>query len=122
MSKLFVSLLLAALSAGATAADAPARETRSFRLYKFQQAIGLEETIRAPAADGSTELRTTFSFTDRRTSVPLATALSLAADGTPRRLQIWGSTSRFSRIDDAVELRGGRIEIVETGAARSVDA
>ena len=119
MTTLLLSLLLAAFAGGATA-DAPQRETRGFRLYKFQQPIGLEETIRAPLPDGGVELRTTFSFTDRRTTVPLAATLALAADGSPRRLQAWGSTSRWSRIDDRVELRDGKIEIEESGVSRSV--
>src|SRR5262245_6227876 len=121
MPTILLSLLFAAFAAPASS-DAPARETRGFRLYKFQQPIGVEETIRAPLANGAVELRTTFSFTDRRTSVPLASVLELAPDGSPRRLRIWGSTSRWSRVDDGVELRDGKIAIEESGRTRTADA
>lgn len=121
MSTLLAGLLLTAF-AGAAAAEAPARETRAYRLYKFQQPIGLEETIQVPLADGSTELRTSFAFTDRRTTVPLASTLTVAADGSARRLQIWGSTSRWSRADALVELRDDRIAIDRSGEKESLTA
>jgi hypothetical protein len=69
-------------------------------------------------ADGSTDVRTTFSFTDRTTSVPLASNLTLAADGTPRRFAIWGSTSRQSTVDDKVELADRKLTIEQSGVSR----
>jgi imidazolonepropionase-like amidohydrolase len=122
LSSLLLSLALSVPSAGAPASASPkpteipaARETRSFRLYKFQQPIGLEESIRVPKPDGGIEIRTTFSFTDRRTTVPLASLLSLAADGAPVSLQIWGSTSRWTKVDDRVTASGGVITLDHGG-------
>src|SRR5688572_18352645 len=98
----FFALALVAAPGAAGSAPAEVRETHRFQLYKFQQPIGVEESIRVSRADGGTEIRTTFSFTDRRTTVPLAALLSLGPDGTPTRFQVWGSTSRWTKTDDLV--------------------
>jgi imidazolonepropionase-like amidohydrolase len=110
--------LITTLLAVAGAAEPP-RETRSFRLYKFQQPIGVEDSIQETRADGTTEMRTTFSFTDRRTTVPLASLLTLGADGAALRFLVWGSTSRATRIDDSVSVAGGRVTIDHGGKSRS---
>src|SRR5262249_46145039 len=108
---MFNLALLLALHLLGTPAPAPARDSEVFRLHKFEQPIGIERSIVVKNADGSTDVRTTFSFTDRNPSVPLASNLTLAADGTPRRFAIWGSTSRQSTVDDSVELAGGKLAI-----------
>jgi imidazolonepropionase-like amidohydrolase len=100
---------------------APARDSAVFRLHKFQQPIGIERSILVANQDGTTDVRTTFSFTDRNTSVPLASNLTLAVDGTPRHFAIWGSTSRGTSVDDEVSLTNGRVTIVQSGVSR-VDA
>jgi imidazolonepropionase-like amidohydrolase len=109
-----LSLALAGSPAGAVPTPEP-RETRSYRLYKFQQPIGVEESIRAAKPDGGIEIRTTFSFTDRRTTVPLASVLSLGPDGSPVSYEVWGSTSRWTRVDDAVHVRDGRVTVDHDG-------
>jgi imidazolonepropionase-like amidohydrolase len=93
----------------------PARETEDFRLYKFQQPIGAEQVIRDPRPDGTTEIRSNFSFTDRMRTVPLAATLTLAKDGSVLRYQEWGSTSRFSQVDDRVSVEGGAVTIERDG-------
>ena len=96
----------------------PARDSAVFRLHKFQQPIGIERSILVANQDGTTDVRTTFSFTDRNTSVPLAANLTLAADGTPRHFAIWGSTSRGTTVDDEVSVTSGRVTIVQSGDSR----
>src|SRR5262249_38724161 len=93
----------------------PARETSSFRLYKFQQPIGSEQVIRSRSADGRTEIRSSFAFTDRSTTVPLSATLTLAKDGSVLRFQEWGSTSRPTRVDDRVSVEGGSVTIERNG-------
>src|SRR5580765_6204252 len=93
----------------------PAREIEEFRLYKFQQPLGIERVIRVHNPDGTTEIRTNFSFTDRNTTVPLAAELTLAKDGTPLQYRQWGSTSRFTRVDDRVWVEGGAVTVERDG-------
>jgi hypothetical protein len=99
-----------------------AREMEEFRLYKFQQPIGIERDIRATRADGSSEIRSNFSFTDRTTTVPLAATLVLGRDGSVLRYEAWGSTSRFSRIDDRISVEGGTVTIEREGKATKTQA
>jgi imidazolonepropionase-like amidohydrolase len=96
----------------------PARDSSVFRLYKFQQPIGIERSIIVTNKDGTIDVRTTFSFTDRNTSVPLASTLTLAPDGTPRQFAIWGSTSRGTTVDDRVLRTDGKLTIDQSGASR----
>ena len=107
----FLLLLLRLLAVPA----APARETETFRLYKFQQPIGIERVIRVNNPDGTTEIRTNFSFTDRNTIVPLAAELTLGKDGTPLHYREWGSTSRFTGVDDRVSIDGGTATVERDG-------
>jgi imidazolonepropionase-like amidohydrolase len=120
------TVLLALALAGVPTATAPelppSRETRSFRLYKFQQPIGLEESIRVVKPGGGTEIRTTFSFTDRRTTVPLASLLALDPAGAPSRFQIWGSTSRWTKVDDLVSVEAGVVTLDHGGEKTTVPA
>src|SRR5688572_15050099 len=111
---LVVFLALAGLPAFAHASS----EVTRFRLYKFQQAIGTERAIAESRPDGSTEIRSTFAFNDRGTTVPLAALLSVDASGSALRFQIWGSTSRFSTADDRVSVAGGFAEIEHGGETR----
>jgi imidazolonepropionase-like amidohydrolase len=117
-------VLILGLTAGPLPAPATtsARDTTSFRLYKFQQPIGIETSISARRPDGVTEIRTNFSFTDRQTSVPLASILTLGKDGSPLRFQVWGSTSRTTKVDDLVTVQGRSVEIDQSGQKRTVPA
>src|SRR6266508_1662074 len=103
-------------------AAGPSRETETFRLYKFQQAIGLERSVRARGPDGTEEIRTSFSFTDRNTTVPLSATMSLARDGSAVRFQVWGSTSRYTQIDDRVSVEGGTVTVERSGSVKTVKA
>src|SRR5215475_2439716 len=111
---LFFFLLIAGILAPEAQA---ARETETFRLYKFQQPIGIERAIRDRRPDGTTEVRVNFSFTDRNTTVPLSALLTLAKDGSALRYQAWGSTSRFTQLDDRVSAEGGTVTIERGGSA-----
>src|SRR5215468_3306281 len=94
----------------------PARAPALFRLYKFQQPIGLERALRVREAGGTTEIRTSFSFTDRTTTVPLSATLTLAKDGSVQRFEAWGATSRFATVDDRVSVAKGEITIEQGGS------
>jgi imidazolonepropionase-like amidohydrolase len=110
-----VALLLAAPSPD---------EHASFTLYKWQKRLGVENAVVSTRGE-TTEVRTTFSFTDRGTTVPLsAVLLQRRSDGTPLRFQIWGSTSRFSKLDDVVTLApdGRSLSIEESGVTRTAEA
>ncbi len=94
--------------AGGAAASEPGgpTETVTFRLHKFMQEIGTErDTYRS--VRGGTEAKAVFGFRDRGSTVSLAASYLLAADGSLRRYQAWGDTSRLSSIDDRVEALGG---------------
>ena len=113
--------LLLAFRVLASGPDA-ARETETFRLYKFQQPIGIERAIRVKQPDGTTEVRVNFSFTDRNTTVPLSAILTLAKDGSAVRYQAWGSTSRYSQLDDRVSVEGGTVTIERGGSVAKAPA
>ena len=110
---------LAAAVPGPARAPAATRETIVFRLYKFQQPIGIETSIQVREPGGPTEIRTNFSFTDRQTSVPLASTLTLGKDGSPLRFQVWGSTSRSTDVDDLVTVAGRHVKIEQAGRIRA---
>ncbi|HKF42487.1 MAG TPA: amidohydrolase family protein [Thermoanaerobaculia bacterium] len=99
-----------------------ARETETFRLYKFQQPIGIERALRVRQPDGTTEIRVNFSFTDRNTTVPLSATLTLAKDGSVVRYQAWGSTSRYSQLDDRISVEDGTVSIERGGSAAKARA
>jgi len=91
------------------AAPAPPKHAR-FSLYKFGQRIGVERATIAAAADGGSEVKTTFTFNDRGSDVPLAGQWLLGSDGTPveppevdltRRLQVRTALGRGTFVDDA---------------------
>jgi imidazolonepropionase-like amidohydrolase len=109
-----MTLLLLLLQLAAATAE-PARQTEEFRLYKFQQPIGIERVLRVHNTDGTTEIRTNFSFTDRNSTVPLAAELTLGKDGAPLQYREWGSTSRFTRVDDRVSVEGGGAAVERDG-------
>ena len=113
---------LTLLVVAAVAAALAPREIESFRLYKFQQPIGEERAVVVRHADGSSEIRTSFAFNDRTTTVPLSATLELAKDGSPVRYQTWGKTSRFTVVDDRVSVSGGSVTIDREGKVSSAKA
>jgi imidazolonepropionase-like amidohydrolase len=95
-----------------TTAGAPPAEQARFVLYKFGQGIGTERATIARGAGGSSVVKTTFTFNDRGTDVPLAAHWQLLPDGTPSRYEAWGFTARGVSIDDRADLLDdGRVEI-----------
>src|SRR4051812_49163805 len=106
-----------AASVAAPLAQAAPPPHQRFTLYKFGNRIGTEDSV-----DDGREIRTVFSFTDRRTPVPLASVLERGKDGAPVRFQIWGNTSRLFNVDDRVIVEGGKLTITQRGQSRSVAA
>jgi hypothetical protein len=80
-------------------------ESGTFRLHKFEQAIGEEKYEITPDGDAIT-IASTFHFRDRGTPVDLSSTLHLKPDYTPVRLEIKGKTSRFSTIDTTLNAAG----------------
>jgi len=77
---------------------AAAVESGTFRLHKFEQAIG-EEKYEIERDSDALTLTSTFQFRDRGTPVNLSAKLRLKPDYTPGSLEIKGKTSRFSTVD-----------------------
>lgn len=113
------NLLPAAFLAMAAAPSATAlRDSGTFRLYKFAQAIGTESYVIVRAGD-SVALTSTFRFVDRGSPVPLATSWRGSGDLTPRFFAIHGQVSRETRIADTVTIAGGMARMRVDGAASS---
>jgi hypothetical protein len=85
-------------------------EQGKFRLHKMEQAIG-EETYQIARDGNSLSVKMDFKFTDRGTAVPLSATFRGTQDLTPEAVEIKGSTSRQSVIDEAVEAQPGRVRI-----------
>ena len=96
----------------------PVRETETFRLYKFQQPIGIERSIRARRPDGTTEIRTTFSFTDRNTTVPLVGDADARPGRVGRRATRRGARPPASR-SSTIGSRSKAARSRSSGTARS---
>jgi imidazolonepropionase-like amidohydrolase len=90
-------------------ASAFAQSETEWLLHKMERRIG-EERLRVVGGKEPV-LRSSFVFSDRGTRVPLAAELALGADGLPRRLKLWGQTSRISEIDLDITVTGGRAVI-----------
>jgi hypothetical protein len=110
-----VGLAVCLLGSPVASGDPP--QHQGFVLYKFQQRIGVEQSI-----DDGREVRTVFTFTDRSSPVPLASVLERGQDGTPVRFQLWGNTSRLFNADDRVVVERGKIAITQRDQARTVAA
>lgn len=95
----------------AAAAKPTKLEQARFHLYKFGQRIGIEHARIARAEDGSGTVRTTFTFNDRGTDVPLAAQWTLLPGGVPASYQAWGFVARGTPVDDRVELAGEQFAI-----------
>jgi imidazolonepropionase-like amidohydrolase len=91
-------------------------DSGTFRLYKFEQAIG-QETYTVARTETGLELQSTFEFTDRGAKVPLKATLRAAADYTPQAFTISGSTSRLSKIDTSVTPTGAAPSFTIAGYA-----
>lgn len=120
--------VIAALAAASCQAAAPPQhpatpvalttEHTTFRLYKFGQRIGIEHAKLMRGADGSGIVRSTFTFNDRGTDVPLAAEWRLLPGGLASRYQAWGYAARGVSVDDRVELvEPDRVEIEQQDEA-----
>ena len=78
-------------------------ETGSFRLHKFQQAIG-EERYTVVRDGEALVLSDTFAFTDRGSRVPLTAVLRTMPDHSPMAFGVRGKNSRFSTLNDSVTI------------------
>ena len=92
-------------------------EQGSFRLHKFEQAIG-EETYTIAQSGNSLTVSSNFKFTDRSTDVPLTAKLEIAGDLTPTAFEIKGKNSRLTTIDDEVTVDAGTVHVREDQATR----
>jgi len=105
---------LAAQQTPSTSQQTPAKilEQGTFRLHKFEQAIG-EETYTVGQNGDTLVVNSNFKFKDRFTEVPLTTKLEFAGDLTPRSFEIKGKNSRLTVIDDSVTVSGDSVHIRE---------
>ena len=102
---------------GQAPTNAQSAEHGSFRLHKFEQAIG-EETYEITQNADTVTVTANFKFKDRFTEVPLSAKLEFASDLAPRSLELKGKNSRFNPIDDAVTVDGDKVHIRESAASR----
>jgi imidazolonepropionase-like amidohydrolase len=110
---------LTGILAGQTPPNTPSAGRGSFRLHKFEQAIGEETYEIAQNADTVTVTVTAnFRFKDRFTEVPLTAKLEFGPDLDPRSLELKGKNSRFNPIDDTVTVDGDKIQIRESASSR----
>ena len=89
---------------------APVVEQGKFRLHKFEQPIG-EESYEITRNGDSLAVTMNFKFTDRGTEVPLTASFRGRPDLSPEFFEIKGKTSRLSAIDEAVEVKEGKIRL-----------
>lgn len=85
-------------------------ESGKFRLHKFMQPIG-EETYEISRAGDSLVVKSNFKFTDRGTPVPLTATLRTNLELTPEAFEIKGNTSRYSTIDEAIQINSSAATI-----------
>src|SRR5215813_4145185 len=101
----FALLLLLGASAWVLGQTPQPIESGKFRLHKFEQPIG-EETYAITREGDSLVVNSNFEFTDRGRPVPLSATLRTDRDLTPQSFRIKGSISRYSTIDDEVDVKG----------------
>lgn len=82
-------------------------DSATFLLHKFAQNIG-KETYTLRHTDAGLVYDVAFKFTDRGRAVPLTTRLTLTKSFEPVSLFIKGNTSRFSTINDTINIQGRR--------------
>ncbi|WP_345209457.1 amidohydrolase family protein [Mucilaginibacter gynuensis] len=104
MSKLLPFILIVFIAATSYGQELPA-DSGSFLLHKFEQHIG-KETYRVYNYKDSKKYLVDFKFTDRGQPVPLKAEIKVNPVGDPLELNIKGSTSRFSAINDSIKIKG----------------
>ncbi|MGN8071807.1 amidohydrolase family protein [Mucilaginibacter sp. 22184] len=107
-SILFTISVLSFLNASAQT-SLPA-DSGTFFLHKFAQQIGKETYVVHKYKD-AIQYNIDFKFVDRGSPVPLKAELKVNPVNDPLELTIKGSTSRFSKVDDKITIRGGEATI-----------
>src|SRR6516225_4195359 len=83
-------------------------EEGTFRLHKFEQALG-EEKYSVQQDGDELQLSVTFHFNDRGQDVPLDAYVRMGRDFAPRSMEIHGDMARGTPIDDTVLVEQDRI-------------
>ncbi|TVT41353.1 amidohydrolase family protein [Hymenobacter setariae] len=110
LRKYLYSLLASALAFPlASQAQAPA-DSATFLLHKFAQRIG-KETYHLTRTTQAHTYDVDFKFVDRGAPVALRAQIAVTPTGAPLRLAVKGQTSRFSSINDTVQLAAGQARI-----------
>ena len=100
-------LLAVALAGLPTCAQAQApADSATFLLHKFAQRIG-KETYRLTRTAQAHTYDVDFKFVDRGSPVPLRARIVLTPGGEPLSLVVKGRTSRFSTINDSLQILDG---------------
>ena len=85
-------------------------ETGTFRLHKFEQAMG-EEKYTIERTPSEITVTSAFEFTDRGTRVPLNAKLRTNADLVPISFSAIGSIAREATIDAAADANADRVHV-----------
>jgi imidazolonepropionase-like amidohydrolase len=107
--KHFYLLLATTLAYLPAQAQAPA-DSATFLLHKFAQRIG-KETYHLTRTAQAYTYDVNFKFVDRGSPVALRAQIAVTPTGAPLRLAVKGQTSRFSSINDTVQLAAGQARI-----------
>jgi imidazolonepropionase-like amidohydrolase len=99
-------LLAAGMSRQVTGQDTT--ESGSFRLHKFEQAIG-EEKYTIQHSTNEIAVTSLFEFTDRGTKVALTSKLNASASLVPLSFSAIGDTARGFSIDASAETTGDKV-------------
>src|SRR6185503_20802881 len=84
-------------------ATAQTPDSGTFLLHKFAQNIG-KEHFALQYTEAGPQYSINFKFVDRGSPVPLRAKLVITPDNEPRSLIIKGNTSRFSTINDSIQI------------------
>ncbi|HLX92566.1 MAG TPA: amidohydrolase family protein [Puia sp.] len=105
-----MKILLGLISSLGMLVSSAQNDTTTFLLHKFAQNIGKEKYTVASSADGTT-YTIDFRFVDRGSPVPLKAVLKLKPDLEPISFAIKGNNSRFSVINDTVNISGDNAHV-----------
>jgi len=104
----FAYLGTAAINCRAAAQDST--ESGTYRLHKFEQAIG-EEKYTIQRSANEVAVTSAFEFTDRGTKVALTSKLKTSPGLVPISFSAIGDTARGFTIDAAAEVSGDKIRV-----------
>ncbi|HMG08950.1 MAG TPA: hypothetical protein VK609_10595, partial [Mucilaginibacter sp.] len=110
MKKPVLLIALSAFFLNASAQTDLPTDSGTFLLHKFEQPIG-KETYYVHKYKDAIHYTIDFKFVDRGSPVPLKAELKVNPVGDPLELTIKGSTSRFSKVDDKVTIRGNEASV-----------